>query len=134
MKPMPRTQKIKNAVLIILILLGIFFAAFSNTALAQEGDTTASGGDKVTLGDVTAEAVLHAINAILQTLVFVFTYLVAWAGALFGFTLKMARAGFGDLDVVIIGWGITRDVANMFFIFILLIIAIATILRIETHR
>ena len=36
--------------------------------------------------------------------------------------------------VVITGWGITRDVLNMFFVLILLVIAFATILRIESYQ
>jgi len=39
---------------------------------------------------------------------------------------------FIEADIVKIGWGITRDLVNMFFVFILLIIAIATILKVET--
>jgi len=41
---------------------------------------------------------------------------------------------FIDIDTVIKGWVIVRDLCNMFFILILLIIAFATILRIESYN
>lgn len=40
---------------------------------------------------------------------------------------------FTKASIVIMGWGITRDVANMFFSLIIIIIAFATILRIESY-
>jgi len=40
---------------------------------------------------------------------------------------------FTEAGVVQMGWQITRDLANMFFVLILLVIAFATILRIETY-
>jgi len=46
----------------------------------------------------------------------------------------MISVGFkSHLDVVKIGWGISRDFANMFFIVFMIIIAFATILRIEKY-
>jgi len=45
----------------------------------------------------------------------------------------LAHTDFTSAAVVIKGWEITRDLANMFFVLILLIIAFATILRIETY-
>ncbi len=41
--------------------------------------------------------------------------------------------GFRDMSVVKSGWTITRDIVNMFFILGLVVIAFATILRIETY-
>jgi len=40
---------------------------------------------------------------------------------------------FIEADIVKIGWGITRDISNMFFILILMIIAFATIFKAETY-
>jgi len=42
--------------------------------------------------------------------------------------------GFGNSDAVTFGWVIVRDLANMFFIVVLLIIAISTILEIEKYQ
>ena len=41
---------------------------------------------------------------------------------------------FITLDMVKTGWSLTRDVANMMFIVILLIIAFATILKIQSYH
>ena len=51
-------------------------------------------------------------------------YLLDWAFGLQTFT---------DVPIVQEGWTITRDLANMFFVLILLVIAMATILKIETY-
>lgn len=40
---------------------------------------------------------------------------------------------FIKAPIVVTGWGICRDLVNMFFVLILLVIAFATILRIETY-
>lgn len=39
-----------------------------------------------------------------------------------------------EFDVITTGWGLTRDVLNMFFVIALLVIAFATILRIESYQ
>lgn len=41
---------------------------------------------------------------------------------------------FIESDIVKIGWKITRDLANMFFVLILMIIALAIILKVETYE
>ncbi len=41
---------------------------------------------------------------------------------------------FIDLEMVQIGWSLARDVANMFFIVVLLIIAFSTILKIQSYH
>lgn len=55
------------------------------------------------------------------------------AGKLFNWVYHGAPDITGD-PVVIAGWGITRDVLNMFFVISLLVIAFATILRIEAYQ
>ncbi|KKR03557.1 MAG: hypothetical protein UT31_C0016G0001, partial [Parcubacteria group bacterium GW2011_GWF2_39_13b] len=59
-----------------------------------------------------------------------------WLGAkLLNLSLKAPSqfGGFTKSAVVVVGWPIVRDLANMFFALILLIISFATILRIETY-
>lgn len=71
-----------------------------------------------------------------------FAWLVMWCIGLFGklfllFIKLVIWAGsfdtFVDARPVDVGWGVVRDLSNMFFILILLIIAFATILRIESY-
>src|SRR3989338_7431568 len=61
------------------------------------------------------------------------------AEALFGYTVQQNLLSFGGTNQAellfagIIGWRVTRDVANMFFVFFLLWIAIATIFGFEQY-
>ncbi len=72
------------------------------------------------------------INAILSVITFFVGMLTFLAGAIFntavGWILNQTIP-----DIVTVGWGIVRDFANMFFILILIIIALAAILRIESY-
>lgn len=72
------------------------------------------------------------------------TWLISWLVSLFKIFSKLAADIFDaalviaqqplqGLEFISIGWALTRDLANLFFIFILLVIAIATILRIEPY-
>ncbi len=54
----------------------------------------------------------------------------------FFLSLFIAIAKYNDYinaDIVILGWGMVRDVANMFFIVVLMVIAFATILGLESY-
>ena len=56
---------------------------------------------------------------------------VAFFGTIFDFLISISIVQFsvlGNSDFVKIGWGIIRDVCNLFFIFVLLYLAIRTIL------
>jgi hypothetical protein len=64
--------------------------------------------------------VTQLFNNLIQIAVNMLTNLLNWSN-------------FIKVDIVQIGWKITRDLANMFFVLILLVIAFATILRVETY-
>ncbi|MFA6297168.1 MAG: hypothetical protein WC629_01260 [Candidatus Paceibacterota bacterium] len=63
---------------------------------------------------------------------------VLWAaGLIFQFTLGYSldmKKFIDSLDIITVGWKIFRDIANICFIFILLAIAIGTILRIDSYN
>ncbi len=78
-----------------------------------------------------------------DTLLFISSVISAMFGAVFGaiiyleaqiidYLLSPENFPMTDAPIVTIGWGITRDLANMFFILILLIISFATVLRIKS--
>jgi len=70
----------------------------------------------------------------LATIVFwLLGQLLKLAGGLFNWALDPARQQFTKAQMVQDGWKITRDIANMFFALILVIIAFATILGIESY-
>ncbi len=79
-----------------------------------------------------------------KTLLFISSSISMLLGALFGVVLYLEAQiidyiispnnfSFTNSPIVTIGWGITRDLANMFFILILLIISFATVLKIQSY-
>jgi len=61
----------------------------------------------------------------------IFSWLVGAAASFFEGALNI---GFkSHLDIVKIGWQVTRDLSNMFFILFIVVIAFATILRFEKY-
>jgi hypothetical protein len=77
--------------------------------------------------------VLKTITGIIN---FINSYLViavAWAAGMMDAAINIAMAPLQGIGAIETGWRITRDAANVFFIFFLLTIAIATILRIERY-
>ena len=81
------------------------------------------------IGGIAMEAIIWGLIWILQYINNMLVYLVSLVARFFDATILISLAGLSGIDAIAIGWGIPRDVANIFFIFILLIIAIATILR-----
>ena len=84
---------------------------------------------------------LVALSA--DTLLFISSVISSMFGAVFGviiyleaqiidYLLSPTNFPITGALIVKIGWGITRDLANMFFILILLIISFATVLRIKS--
>ncbi len=73
----------------------------------------------------------HTIGVVLWIIETLLSKLLYLAANLADIILGMTQ--FTKVSIVTIGWTITRDLANMFFVLILLVIAIATILRVETY-
>ncbi len=79
------------------------------------------------------EWILGALGWVGSFMVSIIAYILSVSQFFFQAAL-MYNLRFGDkLEVIKIGWGISRDVANIFFIVVLLVIAIATILRISSY-
>ncbi|MFZ5365219.1 MAG: hypothetical protein ACOZBH_03420 [Patescibacteria group bacterium] len=99
---------------IVFLILGIGLAF--NSALAQS-----------VIGDTLAQAFAWIFYGI--------AYLLGWITMLI-FSMVITMSGFQDFinnPGVITGWTIVRDICNMFFVVILLIIAFATILQSEKY-
>jgi len=80
-----------------------------------------------------ATSVASWILELIQTLA---ATLVAVAQFLLDFVIDktIINSNLGSIEAINIGWTITRDLVNMFFIFILLYIAIATILNFGNYK
>lgn len=98
--------------------------AFDTTGLTQAPEI---------IGGIVMEGLLDALIRILEFLNNMLRLLVGLVARLLDSAILISLAGLSGINAITIGWGITRDVANIFFIFILLIIAIATILRLESY-
>lgn len=85
------------------------------------------------IGWIAWEALMNSIIMILQFFTAVLVWLIGYAAQTFDLAIAIALAGFSDLRFIEIGWTLVRDTANIFFMFALLTIAIATILRLESY-
>src|SRR3989338_3862528 len=87
------------------------------------------------LGDVATgvfDALLHFASWILIELA---TVLMSLTMFFFKFFVELAKYnGYVDTPTVVIGWFMVRDVANMFFVVVLLVIAFGTVLGIEQYE
>ncbi len=76
--------------------------------------------------------VVEIILLMLEPIISLFGKLFVW---LVSILVSVASFNnFINLEMVKIGWSLTRDVANMFFIVVLLIIAFSTILKIQSYH
>ncbi len=125
------------------IVAGLFVAAICGVYLGVSGTVFAQNGPGGTVGPTAAlpaeykkSGILDALNPITWALrIFneVVSMLVGLVGklALFLVSVLMNIAQYNDFlssSAVANGWVVTRDIANMFFIIILLVIAFGTIL------
>ncbi len=119
--------KTKRIVFIIVLIcfISLFFSA--GLVVAQTNSLWSSSPIENTVG--------KAIATVLGWIAWV---IVHFLGLILTLLMKILVnvAQFNkiiDVDAVKIGWAIVRDLCNMFFILILLVIAFATILRIESY-
>src|SRR3989338_3122197 len=135
--------RIKNKkILAGLTFIGIFAIVFSVVffASAAQAPAPAPGGSAPT--DLQASpwwslAAKYAVGgfgaigvAIMQILA-----LLAWLiGGGFDYAIDLKLDFSSNMSVITIGWTIARDIANIFFILVLLTIAIMTILRVSSYQ
>jgi len=109
---MGKRKKILLSLLgVILVLAGVFLVVKPAQAIFG-------------LATIALNAILYAIAGILAVLATLVIKLI----------VDFAQYNkFVNTDVVSIGWGLLRDLANMFFILMLLVIAFATVLKQEKY-
>lgn len=74
------------------------------------------------------------IGAILKVFLTLESWLLGVVAELFQFFIQGTNRNIATFDAVQIGWVTVRDILNMFFILFLLVIAFATILRVENYQ
>ncbi|MDP1629298.1 MAG: hypothetical protein Q8L57_01615 [bacterium] len=93
-------------------------------------DSGNSGG----IGTKISEAAMEAANAILSGLAWFAAKIIAFEASILNWILNPDNFRLATAPIVKTGWDATRTTVNMFFILALLIVAFATILRIETYN
>lgn len=123
-------QKLATAILLFIFIFNFALPSMTLAATANPTSTLDDAGSSI-LG-LTA---LWGLNAIMTALVAFLARIVTLAGAFLDQAITINLTGFSGGQRIAIenGWTISRDIANIFFIFILLAIAISTILRIQSH-
>jgi len=125
----PKLNKKIILSIILLVNLVVFFSA--STAMAQFGlspANTQAGGFWANLASDIGKAIFRFLGTIFLG---VGTLLLNLGTQFFEY---MLTAGFkGHSEIAQVGWRVSRDIANMFFILFMVIIAFATILRIERY-
>lgn len=86
------------------------------------------------LKDAAFYLIVKAVIAILSIIVSFLKLLVSYSAQALDFTLNPALYSFANKPMVVQGWVIVRDVCNLFFLLVLLFIAICTILKIEKYH
>ncbi len=128
--------------MLIVVLLGVVLG-FGNNVMAQNSSVYKTAartatGDLIPVQGTSANAspTADAIANIVAWILYYIATFFSWFVALLIQTLVLVATynKFLDQQVVINGWGIVRDVANNFFIVILLVIAVGTILRVPNYN
>jgi len=138
MKIILKYKKIVLSLLIISLIssLGIFILGVKQVEAGPfEWMAGVIGGF---LGDIAGNAISFSFEAIIGIFLYIGVIIQTITSVFFWFGGMLLEIAFGlekftDAGVVQMGWKITRDLSNMFFVLILLIIAFATVLRIETY-
>lgn len=119
----PRTSKTVLTVLVAFVLLGINIFVFAKPA------------DAGFFGDLVGLALDPLVNFFASMMLFGASILGHVLVVMIDILLEIVKYNdFTNSRAVEIGWVVIRDMCNMFFIVILLIIAFGTIFRIENYK
>lgn len=127
------TPRRKNGVIFLVCLLslgGIYLFASADSALAQ-GVKNAADFVK----DPATYTANGLVNFATKVMMWLATFFMRLAIFFMKFLLEVAGYnGYLDSTAVTVGWVMVRDISNMFFVVILLLIAFGTILGIEQYE
>ncbi len=144
------SKKTINYILITAVILGIFFSPFlvniAKGSGATQNDWNAKPAEVSTpnLWTLLSDPATAVVNLVYQFIYYV-PFKIASAFLYFSsfilsqsVTLSITGSTFSSLlsdptSAVNVGWGLCRDIVNLFLIFILLYIAIATILQVSGY-
>lgn len=87
-----------------------------------------------TIKEYAIGAILEAVTGVLLIIASFLKLLVYYAAATLDLTLNPSLYNFTSNRMIVQGWTTVRDVCNLFFLLVLLFIAICTILKIEKYH
>lgn len=129
--------KNKKYLSLIFIVAIVFNFAFLPLPVHAVGGPTpidvATGIAGYAIDWIAGKSLLFASSMISGILGAVFGLILSLEAIIIDYIISPANFPITNAPIVKIGWGITRDLANMFFILILLIIAFATVLKIQSY-
>ncbi|MFH1947190.1 MAG: hypothetical protein ABIJ23_03485 [Candidatus Magasanikbacteria bacterium] len=120
-------RKNKTGIFVFLSIVFLGIIVYVYPSLAIEGDSAAAAiasdvGNSI--GMWITQAFLAMSEFFIKMAIFFLQYFIAIAG----------WNDYLDVPTVMLGWTMVRDVANMFFVVILLVIAFGTILGVEQYQ
>jgi len=125
-------RKNKKYLGLILIAAMVFnFVFLPLTVFAASLDPTDWAAEAI--GWISGKVLLFASSIISMVLSTIFGVIIGLEAQIIDYIISPANFSFTNIPIVTLGWGITRDLANMFFILILLVIAFATVLKIQSY-
>lgn len=131
----------KNSIkYICLITIAVIIFSFSFSALAQAPGNSPSAQPQSPeatgsgfISWISGGVLLFISSAISSLLAMVFGTIIYLEAQIIDYLLSPENFPLVGARIVEIGWGITRDLANMFFILILLILSFTTVLKIKSY-
>ena len=127
-----KNRKYIGSLLIAVVVFNFLFLPLTALAKTAPAKDDSSLVDQV-IGWVSGKALLFVSSTISMLLGAVFGFILYLEAQIIDHIISPANFSFTNSPVVTLGWGITRDLANMFFILILLVIAFATVLKIQSY-
>src|SRR3989344_3519868 len=137
---MKHKTKMNNAswAMILLLSLVLSFSAIGSAyavgELLNAPKSASTNSILAGAGKTIAQYAVGALGAVGAALIGIMAHLTNLGGAFFDLSLNYNLDLRDKLVSVYSGWIVSRDIANLLFILILLGISIATILRISTHQ
>ena len=129
-------QKLSGAVLLAVFILVVFGGVFlpAHRAEAAESEKKSSWNPASWIGGKIDSALSAALIAVVNLLLEAFFYVIGVVLSIEFKILEWVLSSFSwENSTVKLGWGIVRDFSNLFFIVVIMIIAFATILQLETY-
>lgn len=125
MRFLKTNSNMKRGLVAVVVFFGMFLAM---PLLAQENTSIANTCSGTSVGCWFA----WLLGSGLSWIVYGLGYLLSWAVGALVYVSQFNH--FVDAPAVELGWSVIRDIANMFFVLLLLIISFGTILHLEQYQ